>query len=70
MNDTTVVSNPMPGDVVFFKNTYKSGISHMGIYLGDGTFIHAGDNGVEQSNINYSYWKDRFVAFKRFNEVN
>lgn len=69
MSDTTIVENPVPGDIVFFKNTYKSGISHMGIYLGDGTFIHAGNNGVELSNINYSYWKDRFVAFKRFKGI-
>ncbi|MFJ8234676.1 NlpC/P60 family protein [Ureibacillus sp. NPDC094379] len=69
LNDTTSVETPVPGDVVFFKNTYKSGISHMGIYIGDGQFIHAGSDGVEVSKLEYSYWKDRFVAYKRFNEV-
>jgi len=69
LNDTTSVETPVPGDVVFFKNTYRSGISHMGIYIGDGQFIHAGSDGVEVSKLEYSYWKDRFVAYKRFNDV-
>ena len=69
MNDTTIVANPVPGDVVFFKNTHISTISHMGVYIGDNQFIHAGSNGVEVSNLSYDYWDTRFVAFKRFNVV-
>lgn len=69
MNDTTVVENPLPGDVVFFKNTYIEGISHMGIYLGNDQFIHAGSNGVQISKLSYDYWASKFVAFKRFNQV-
>lgn len=69
MNDTTIVANPVPGDVVFFKNTYIPTISHMGVYIGDNQFIHAGSNGVEVSNLSYDYWDTRFVAFKRFNIV-
>lgn len=69
MNDTTTVNRPVAGDVIFFKNTYKSGISHMGIYIGNGEFIHAGSNGVEVSKLSYNYWDTRYVAFKRFNEV-
>jgi len=69
MKDTTVVDNPVPGDVIFFKNTYVEGISHMGIYIGDGQFIHAGSNGVEVSKLSYDYWASKFVAFKRFNQV-
>ena len=69
MNDTTVVDKPIPGDVVFFKNTYLPTISHMGIYIGNNQFIHAGTDGVEVSNLSYDYWKTRFVAYKRFNSM-
>ncbi|MDN4492180.1 LysM peptidoglycan-binding domain-containing protein [Ureibacillus aquaedulcis] len=69
MKDTTIVENPLPGDVVFFKNTYIEGISHMGIYIGDDQFIHAGSNGVQVSKLSYDYWESKFVAFKRFNQV-
>ena len=69
MNDTTLVENPIPGDVVFFKNTYISTISHMGIYIGNNQFIHAGTDGVEISNVSYDYWDARFVAYKRFNSI-
>lgn len=69
MKETTKVVNPIPGDVVFFKDTYKDGISHMGIFIGDGKFIHAGDSGVEEASLEMDYWKKRFVAFKRFNGI-
>ncbi len=68
-NSTTQVKNPVPGDLVFFENTYKEGISHMGIYLGNNKFIHAGTDGVELSDVTYSYWSTRLVAFKRFDTV-
>ncbi|WP_421925745.1 LysM peptidoglycan-binding domain-containing protein [Lysinibacillus capsici] len=67
--NTTHVENPIPGDLVFFENTYKEGISHMGIYLGDNKFIHAGTDGVEVSDVTYSYWSSKLVAYKRFDSV-
>lgn len=61
------VDQPQPGDLVFFKNTYKQGISHVGFYLGNNQFIHATDNpGVTISNLGSSYWQQHFDSFKRF----
>ncbi|MBS4204752.1 LysM peptidoglycan-binding domain-containing protein [Lederbergia citrea] len=65
-NRSYYVNKPEPGDLVFFENTYKRGISHMGIFLGNGQFIHAGDNGVEISSLSNSYWKSKFNGYKKF----
>lgn len=67
--NTTQVKNPVAGDLVFFQNTYKDGISHMGIYIGNNKFIHAGSDGVEISDVTYSYWSTRLVAYKRFDAI-
>lgn len=69
LQDTIKVTQPVPGDVVFFKNTYMSNISHMGIYIGDNQFIHAGSRGTEIAKLNTAYWKERFVEFKRFTNI-
>ncbi|MGG3469540.1 LysM peptidoglycan-binding domain-containing protein [Neobacillus pocheonensis] len=65
-NRTYYVDQPKPGDLVFFENTYKPGISHMGVYLGDNQFIHAGEPVVTISNLSNSYWTQHFDGFKRF----
>jgi peptidoglycan endopeptidase LytE len=60
------VSNPQPGDLVFFDNTYKQGVSHMGIYIGNNQFIHAGGDQVQISSLSNSYYQSHFDSFKRF----
>lgn len=60
------VDQPQVGDLVFFVNTYKAGISHMGIYIGNNEFIHADAKGVVITNLNNTYYKQRFDGFKRF----
>ena len=58
-------SNLQPGDLVFFE-TYEPGISHSGIYIGDGQFISAtSSSGVAVADINDSYWGPRYRGAKR-----
>ena len=59
-----------PGDVVFFKNTYKSGISHVGIYVGDGQFIHAPSSGkvVSYADLHSDYYTSHYYAAVRFSK--
>ena len=56
-----------PGDTVFFANTYMPGLSHDGIYIGNGQFIHASDErtGVTISSIYTSYWQSHYVGATR-----
>jgi hypothetical protein len=55
-----------PGDLVFF-NTRKFAFSHVGIFLGDGRFIHAPSRGheVEIVTLDGPYWKRRFDGARR-----
>lgn len=59
------VSSPQVGDLVFFKGTYRAGISHMGIYIGNNQFIHAGGDRVQITSLSNSYWSKHFDSYKR-----
>ena len=64
-NISTPVSNPQPGDLVFFVGTYDTpGVSHVGIYVGNSMMIHCGDP-ISYSNLNSSYWQAHFYAYAR-----
>jgi cell wall-associated NlpC family hydrolase len=55
-----------PGDLVFF-NTMKRAFSHVGIYVGDGKFIHSPRSGsyVRVEDMRQAYWKTRFNGARR-----
>ena len=55
-----------PGDLVFF-NTLRRAYSHVGIYLGEGKFIHSPRSGarVRVESMDQSYWKKRFNGARR-----
>ena len=56
-----------PGDVIFFRVHWRK-ISHVGIYAGQGKFIHAPSSGkhVTFSSLNEPYWQKRIVKTGRF----
>lgn len=56
-----------PGDLVFFHTRGKKRISHVGIYLDNGRFIHSPSAGksVEVSSLDEAYWAKRFAGARR-----
>jgi len=66
MGEPVGTSELRPGDLVFF-NTLRRPHSHVGIYLGDGKFIHAPKTGavVRTERLGSSYWAARFDGARR-----
>ncbi len=56
-----------PGDLVFFATNGGSRVSHAGIYVGDGRFVHAPSTGgtVRLDSLSNGYWKNSFLSAKR-----
>lgn len=67
-NFATKTTSPQEGDLIFFKNTYASGytdgVSHVGIYIGGGEFIHnSSSGGVKKSRIDESYYASHLLGY-------
>lgn len=57
-----------PGDLIFFNNRGRGRVSHAGIYIGDGQFIHSASRrggGVRVDNLDDSYWRLSYMEAKR-----
>jgi murein DD-endopeptidase len=61
------LSQIIPGDLLFFRQRFRR-VSHVGIYAGDGWFIHAPSRGkrVSYESMQSSYWKSRLVTAGRY----
>lgn len=60
-------SDLQPGDLLFFSNTYKRGLSHVAIYIGNGKMVHAENygTGVTVGNLWDSYYKAHYTGAVR-----
>lgn len=59
-------SQAMPGDLIFFTETYSTTdmVTHVGLYVGNGRMIHAGSP-IQYASINTAFWQNHFYAFGR-----
>jgi hypothetical protein len=57
-----------PGDIVFFANTGGTGITHVGIYAGNGQFIHSPNSRstVSYASLTSGYWAEHYHGARRF----
>ncbi len=54
-----------PGDILGFTRDLDRSVSHVGLYLGEGRFIHSSSRGVMVSNLTDPYWREHVVAATR-----
>lgn len=56
-----------PGDLVFFKNTYRRGVSHVGVYTGNNKFVHASNErrGVTVTRLSDPYYQLHYAGARR-----
>jgi cell wall-associated NlpC family hydrolase len=67
MGQSVGMNELQPGDLVFFANTFRPGLSHAGIYIGGGQFVHAENEstGVIVSDLNSDYYGSRWAGGTR-----
>jgi lipoprotein Spr len=66
MGDDVSNADARPGDLVFFRGGFFNGINHVGIYMGNNTFIHASaKSGVMYDTLDEAYYKKRFAGIRR-----
>ena len=67
MGQSVGMNELQPGDLVFFANTFRPGLSHTGIYIGGGQFVHAENEstGVRISDLNSDYYGSRWAGGTR-----
>jgi len=60
-------SDLQPGDILFFVNTYRRGISHVGLYIGNGKFVHASTHrrGVRIDDLDADYYRRHYMGARR-----
>jgi len=67
---TVSTADLQPGDLVFY-NTLRRKFSHVGIYVGEGKFVHAPSSGgvVRVESMDVAYWKKRFNGARRLSSL-
>ena len=65
-NICTPTNNPRPGDLIFFTGTFAADtpVTHVGLYVGDGWMIHAGDP-ISYASVNSNYFRAHYYAYGR-----
>lgn len=65
VGSTVNIQDLRAGDLVFWSGTYKAGISHVAIAMGDGKFIGAQGDAVSIEELSNSYWNSHYTGCKR-----